>query len=209
MQLRLEFTVEPFLEGRPGPHVRAALDEARRQGLTPEMGPFANTVEGDAAVLLPSLTAIIGAAVEAGANRVSMALTRCDPATSHPFLDALTPLVEALDAQLLPICDLAAGDIPLVYEGEILGGVRLPRAHGLLERLIASVERDIGGKLCDLSREDKQRAVRLLEERGAFELRRSIDDVADAMGVSRITVYNYLNTVSRRSRVPIIPDDLA
>jgi len=209
MQLRLEFTVEPFLEGRPGPHVRAALDEARRQGLNPEMGPFANTVEGDAAVLLPGLTAIVAAAVEAGANRVSLSLSRCDAATSHPFLDAMEPLVEALDARLLPVSDLAPGDIPLVYEGEILGGVRLPRAHGLLDRLIASVERDIGGKLCDLSREDKQRAVRLLDERGAFDLRRSIDDVADALGVSRITVYNYLNTVSRRARVQPLPDDLA
>ena len=118
------------------------------------------------------------AAVEAGANRVSLSVSRCDAATSHPFLAAMGPLVEALDARLLPVCDLAPGDIPLVYDGEILGGVRLPRAHGLLDRLIASVERDIGGKLSDLGREDKQRAVRLLDERGAFELRRSIDDVA-------------------------------
>ena len=75
----------------------------------------------------------------------------------------------------------------------------MPRAHGLLDRLIASVERDIGGKLSNLSRGDKQRAVRLLDERGAFDLRRSIDDVADALGVSRITVYNYLNSVTRRA----------
>jgi len=44
-----------------------------------------------------------------------------------------------------------------------------------------------------LSREDKQRAVRLLDERGAFQLRRSVELVADALGVSRFTVYNYLN----------------
>jgi predicted transcriptional regulator YheO len=39
--------------------------------------------------------------------------------------------------------------------------------------------------------------VRLLDERGAFQLRKSIEDVADALGVSRITVYNYLNAVNR------------
>ena len=33
----------------------------------------------------------------------------------------------------------------------------------------------------------------LSTERGAFILRRAVEDVADAMGVSRITVYNYLN----------------
>ena len=38
-------------------------------------------------------------------------------------------------------------------------------------------------------------AVRLLEDRGAFLLRRSVDDVADALAVSRITVYNYLNAM--------------
>ena len=48
-----------------------------------------------------------------------------------------------------------------------------------------------------LSREDKQRAIRLLDDRGAFTLRRAVEDVADAMGVSRITVYNYLNALHR------------
>ncbi|HAZ33053.1 MAG TPA: transcriptional regulator, partial [Acidimicrobiaceae bacterium] len=49
----------------------------------------------------------------------------------------------------------------------------------------------------NMSREDKQRAVRLLDERGAFTLRRAVEDLADAMGVSRITVYNYLNAIHR------------
>ena len=61
----------------------------------------------------------------------------------------------------------------------------------------AAVEAELGGRLPMLSREDKQRAVRLLDERGAFILRRAVEDVADAMGVSRITVYNYLNAIHR------------
>jgi predicted transcriptional regulator YheO len=51
----------------------------------------------------------------------------------------------------------------------------------------------LGARLAALSREDKQRAVRLLDERGAFQLRKAVEDVADALGVSRFTVYNYLN----------------
>jgi predicted transcriptional regulator YheO len=73
--------------------------------------------------------------------------------------------------------------------------MRLPDLQGALGRLIGRVERELGGRLPDLSREDKQRAVRMLDEAGAFTLRRSIEDVADAMGVSRITIYNYLNAM--------------
>lgn len=75
--------------------------------------------------------------------------------------------------------------------------MRLPPLHGALERLVAAVESELGGRLPDLARNDKQRAVRLLDERGAFILRRAVEDVADAMGVSRITVYNYLKARHR------------
>jgi uncharacterized protein YqgV (UPF0045/DUF77 family) len=199
MELRLEFTVEPFVDGRPGPHVRAALAEARRQGLQAEMGPFATTVDGEAEEVLAGLAAIVGAAVDAGATRVALAVSRRDGRPEHPFLDALVPVAEALDARVVTPDELASGDIPLAFEGAVLGGLRLPRGHGLLERLIAEVERELGGKLTDLSREAKQRAVQLLDDRGAFNLRRSIEDVADALGVSRITVYNYLNATTRRA----------
>jgi hypothetical protein len=88
-------------------------------------------------------------------------------------------------------------DIPIMWEGELLVAVRRPPLHGALQRLVEGVERDLGGRLLELSREDKQRAVRLLDERGAFTLRRAVEDVADKMGVSRITVYNYLNAIHR------------
>jgi predicted transcriptional regulator YheO len=62
-----------------------------------------------------------------------------------------------------------------------------------LARLIADVERELGAELGALDRPGKQRAVRLLRERGAFGLRKSVSSVADALGVTRFTVYNYLN----------------
>jgi predicted transcriptional regulator YheO len=64
-----------------------------------------------------------------------------------------------------------------------------------LERLIDTVEQQLGGSLSELGRSDKQRAVRLLDDRGAFRLRRSIEEVGEAMGVSRITIYNYLSAI--------------
>ena len=58
----------------------------------------------------------------------------------------------------------------------------MPPLHGALDRLIDAVEAELGGRLPELGREDKQRAVRLLDERGAFTLRRAVEDVADAHG---------------------------
>ena len=59
------------------------------------------------------------------------------------------------------------------------------------------MERELGDNLSELSRNNKQIAIRLLDEQGAFTLRRAVEDVADAMGVSRITIYNYLNALHR------------
>jgi hypothetical protein len=116
------------------------------------------------------------------------------------FLAAIRPVARALGAKIVPPKQMRPADIPLEWQGEVLGGLRVPDLQGALDRLIAQVERELGGKLGQLSREDKQRAVRLLDERGAFTLRKSIEDVADALGVSRITVYNYLNAVQPRAR---------
>jgi predicted transcriptional regulator YheO len=90
-------------------------------------------------------------------------------------------------------------DIELVWEGEVVGAMRLPGVHGALDRLLSGVEDELGAPLSELGREDKQAAVRMLNERGAFELRRSVEEVADAMGVSRFTIYNYLNAEGEAS----------
>lgn len=115
----------------------------------------------------------------------------------HPLIRALKPVVDAVGATLVPPAQQEASDVPLVWDGEVVAAVRMPPLHGALDRLIDTVESELGGPLPSLSREDKQKAVRLLDERGAFILRRAVEDVADAMGVSRITVYNYLNAIHR------------
>jgi uncharacterized protein YqgV (UPF0045/DUF77 family) len=71
-----------------------------------------------------------------------------------------------------------------------------------LSRLIADVERELGGSLDTLPRAEKQHAVRLLEERGAFEMRRSAETVAEALGLTRFTVYNYLNRIRESAAEP-------
>jgi len=116
---------------------------------------------------------------------------------SHPVLATLQPLIDALGCSVIDADQIETSDIPLVFEGQLIAAVRLPDLHGALARLIDSVEREMGQQLSDMNREQKQSAIRLLDERGAFTLRRAVEDVADAMGVSRITVYNYLNAIHR------------
>ncbi|MCY3662579.1 MAG: helix-turn-helix domain-containing protein [bacterium] len=115
----------------------------------------------------------------------------------HPLWRTLRPVAAAVGGELLPTGEQTPGDIPLEFEGETVGVLRLQGLDGALGRLIETIERELGDSLANLSRTDKQIAVRLLTERGAFLLRKGVEDVAAAMGVSRITIYNYLNAMEQ------------
>jgi hypothetical protein len=112
---------------------------------------------------------------------------------AHPLLDAVRPVADAIGATLIDAPDVVVTDIPLRWDGRVVGGVRLAEVPRDIEWYLTAVERDLGGSLASLGREDKQRAVRLLNDRGAFQLRKSVEQVAEVLGVSRFTVYNYLN----------------
>jgi hypothetical protein len=117
---------------------------------------------------------------------------------THPLIRTLRPVAEAIGATIVPSRSIRPSDVPLEWDGQVVGGMRVDDLHGALDRLVMSVERELGGFLEELSRSDKQAAVRLLDERGAFLLRRAADDIADRMGVSRITIYNYLNAIENQ-----------
>nr|WP_058043988.1 helix-turn-helix domain-containing protein [Streptomyces roseifaciens] len=87
----------------------------------------------------------------------------------------------------------AADDVMLSWEGREVVAVRLPRLSASLDHILADLERRQGKPLAELDRKTKQSVVRTLEERGAFSLRHGVETVAAALGVSRFTVYNYLN----------------
>jgi uncharacterized protein YqgV (UPF0045/DUF77 family) len=78
MRVRVEFTVEPFVPGAPGPHVLAAVHAAEARGLLVEFGPFGSSSEGDDAAVVPVAEAVLRAALDAGATRVSIQVTRVD-----------------------------------------------------------------------------------------------------------------------------------
>lgn len=111
------------------------------------------------------------------------------------FIAEMSRVAEALGAVIVEPLQMRLSDIPLTWDGQVVAGLRLEDLQGSLRRLMLSVERELGKPFHELNREQKQAAVRLLNERGAFLLRRSVEAVADAIGVSRITIYNYLNAI--------------
>lgn len=78
MVLVVEFTIEPFVEGEPGPHVRAAVEAAEQAGLTVDFGPFGSSISGDDGPVLDAVDGILRAATAAGATRVSLQVERAD-----------------------------------------------------------------------------------------------------------------------------------
>ena len=110
----------------------------------------------------------------------------------HPLVTAMAPVAEALGAQLLEPDQITDADLPLVWDGEVVGGLRRPALHNALDVLIVAAETELGASRSAMDRTQKQAAVTLLNEWGAFTLRKSVEDVADALGVSRFTIYNYL-----------------
>jgi hypothetical protein len=169
-QLHLDFMVEPFVEGAPGAHVRAAVAAAEGAGLEVDLGPFGSTACGEPDVVTAALAAIARAAFDAGASRLTVHVGR--------------------------------GAAPAGGSAARRAGLDL---NGALPRMLAEAASGLGLPLDQLSREDKQRIVRELDERGAFTLRRSIEDVADALAVSRVTIYNYLDAI-RASEPAARPD---
>jgi uncharacterized protein YqgV (UPF0045/DUF77 family) len=76
--VRLEFTVEPFVPGRPGPHVHAAIDAVRDRGLTVDIGPFSTVADGDDAQVAEAVRDLVHAAVDNGATRVTVHVERLE-----------------------------------------------------------------------------------------------------------------------------------
>lgn len=74
--VHVEFTIEPFVEDRPGTHVVAAIDAAREHGADVEVGPFGSgcsVAEDEAGTVVG---AIVAAAVANGASHVSIHVER-------------------------------------------------------------------------------------------------------------------------------------
>ncbi|WP_431041583.1 helix-turn-helix domain-containing protein [Streptomyces sp. P1-3] len=117
-------------------------------------------------------------------------------AADHPFVAAVKPLVDAMGGEMVAPDRAEGDDVVLSWEGRELVAVRLPHLSDSLDHILAELQRRHGMPLAELDRKTKQSVVRILEQRGAFSVRHGVETVAAALGVSRFTVYNYLNRES-------------
>jgi hypothetical protein len=119
-------------------------------------------------------------------------------ALDHPFIAAVKPLIDAMGGEMMAPEAAEPDDVVLAWEGEDLLAVRLPQLSESLDHILAALERRHGVPLAELDRKTKQSVVRVLEARGAFSVRHGVETVASALGVSRFTVYNYINYVNEQ-----------
>jgi uncharacterized protein YqgV (UPF0045/DUF77 family) len=76
VRLVAEFTTEPYRgEGTPPAHAERAWDVIVGAGLESEFGPLGTQFAGPVDEVLDTLRAVLGAALEAGATRVTIQLT--------------------------------------------------------------------------------------------------------------------------------------
>jgi hypothetical protein len=66
-----------------------------------------------------------------------------------------------------------------------------------VSRLLDAAEAECGVRAPEMSRSQKQQVVKELDERGAFLIKKSVEQVAERLGVSRFTIYNYLDQANR------------
>ena len=79
----LEFTIEPFVEGNPGPHVRAAVAAVESLGAAVEFGPFGSTCQAPAAAMPDIVAAVVKEAFANGATHVSLHVSATDERTTR------------------------------------------------------------------------------------------------------------------------------
>ena len=69
---RLDFTVEPFHEGRPGAHVTAPVHALSERGVEVDFGAFGTSCEIDPDTLPEAIADVVRAAFANGATRLTI-----------------------------------------------------------------------------------------------------------------------------------------
>jgi len=78
----VEFTIEPFVEGHPGPHVTAAIEAVRARDVDVDFGPFGSACTVDLGAVGALVGSFTDAALAHGATHVSIHVALDDPWTS-------------------------------------------------------------------------------------------------------------------------------
>ena len=81
-----------------------------------------------------------------------------------------------------------------------------PRVETVVQDIVDEAIRASGKPVSIMTKDDKMLAVDQMRQRGIFLIRSSVDMVAKGLGVSRFTIYNYLDEL-KRSAVPVLRRD--
>lgn len=100
-----------------------------------------------------------------------------------------------IDARAISAADRVLHDLASSFELMPTPLGALTHLDDAITHLVAQAEASVGKRLDEMTRSEKQLLVRFLDERGAFSLRKSVEQVAAMLGVSRFTVYNYLDSI--------------
>ena len=104
----------------------------------------------------------------------------------------------AINYDITSLLTLESGLRPLLAVGpEQAGGgpepERIPlNVNELLDELIAQSIRLVGKPVPAMTKEDKIKAIRFLNDAGAFLVTKSGDRVTERFGISKYTLYSYL-----------------
>ena len=68
----------------------------------------------------------------------------------------------------------------------------------VMDSMISDAIREIGRPVENMSREDKITVLERLDQRGATQMRKSVEAIAKRLGISRVTAYSYLDEARSR-----------
>jgi len=92
-------------------------------------------------------------------------------------------------ANVTAVARLGSGGAP--EAGEIFAADIREVVAGMITKILA----EMGKTPAAMSREDKMEVVKRLEEHGAFLVKRSAEQVAEALDLSRYTIFSYLKEI--------------
>ncbi len=116
--------------------------------------------------------------------------------SSKYFKDASGKIVGSLCINF-DITDLIVAQKSIQYLAYVEGGddteeIFSGNVDELIDVLLHETIRRIGKSVPEMTKEDKVEALRYLDEKGVFLIKKSADTVAKFFGVSKFTLYNYL-----------------
>jgi predicted transcriptional regulator YheO len=101
----------------------------------------------------------------------------------------------ALDVTPLVLLQEFAGNLSPDYSRPELGEEFVADLGDMIDIIMADCEYRIGAVAKEMDRDQMIEVIRMLDHRGAFQVRNSAAMVADRLGVTRKTIYNYLREI--------------